>query len=107
MQHPQLTEILNRLRAYLQGLYGDRLERLVLFGSQARAEADHDSDIDVMVVLDGEVDAWTEIERTGEFVADLCLDYSVVICNIFMPAYRYYAKDCALVRNVVQEGMTL
>jgi predicted nucleotidyltransferase len=82
MQHPQLTEILNRLRTYLQGLYGDRLERLVLFGSQARAEADDDSDIDVMVVLDGEVDAWTEIERTGEFVADLCLDYSVVICNI-------------------------
>jgi predicted nucleotidyltransferase len=60
MQHPQLTEILNRLRTYLQGLYGDRLERLVLFGSQARAEADHDSDIDVMVVLDGEVDAWAE-----------------------------------------------
>jgi predicted nucleotidyltransferase len=107
MQHPELPEILGKLRSYFQTLYGDRLECLMLFGSQARQEADSDSDIDIMVVLKGHVDAWSEIERTGEFVSDLCLDYGVVICNIFMPAQRYHAQDCALIRNVVQEGVAL
>ena len=107
MQHPHLTEILDRLREYFQTFYGDRLERLMLFGSQARKDAAIDSDIDVMVVLKGDVDAWTEIERTGDFVADLCLDYSIVICNVFMSADRYKAQDCALIRNVIQEGIPL
>ncbi|MEL6384366.1 MAG: nucleotidyltransferase domain-containing protein [Cyanobacteria bacterium J06626_18] len=107
MQHPQLAQILNELRQHFRMLYGSRLERLMVFGSQARKDADADSDIDVMVVLLGEVDAWAEIERTGELVANLCLAYGVVICNIFVSADRYRAQDCALIRNVVQEGIPL
>ena len=107
MQHPQLAQILDGLRQYFTMLYASRLERLMLFGSQARKEADFDADIDVMVVLQGEVDAWTEIERTAEFVADLCLEYDTVICNVFISADRYRAQDCALIRQVATEGITL
>jgi predicted nucleotidyltransferase len=107
MQHPHLPQILERLRQHFTTLYGPRLERLMLFGSQARKEATCDSDIDVMVVLSGDVDAWTEIERTGEFVAALCLEHSVVICNIFVSGDRYRAQDSALIRNVVEEGISL
>lgn len=107
MQHPQLSNILDRLRKHFTTLYESRLEHLVLFGSQARKDAEPDSDIDVMVVLSGEVNAWAEIERTGEFVADLCLDYNVVICNSFISADRYQTKDCALIRNVIREGIPL
>ncbi len=107
MQHPHLPQILDRLRQYFTTLYRPRLERLMLFGSQARQEATSDSDIDVMVVLSGDVDAWTEIERTGEFVAALCLEHSVVICNIFISSDRYRAQDSALIRNVAKEGIPL
>lgn len=107
MQHPQLAQILHELQQHFGMLYGSRLERLMVFGSQARKDADADSDIDVMVVLLGEVDAWAEIERTGELVASLCLAYGVVICNIFVSADRYWAQDCALIRNVVKEGIPL
>ncbi|MBD2258829.1 nucleotidyltransferase domain-containing protein [Pseudanabaena sp. FACHB-2040] len=104
MQHPQLTEILDQLQAYLKNLYSERLERLMLFGSRAHQEAEPDSDIDVMVVLKGEIDPWIEIERTGEFISDLCLTYSVVICNVFVSASRYQSQGNALIRNVYQEG---
>lgn len=107
MQHPKLSQILDDLRQYFTTLYGHRLEHLMLFGSQARKDAGSDSDIDVMVILSGEVDAWTEIERTGEFVAELCLEHSVVICNIFISGDRYHAQDSALIRNVVEEGIPL
>ncbi|GAB4345517.1 MAG: nucleotidyltransferase domain-containing protein [Leptolyngbyaceae cyanobacterium] len=107
MKHPQLPAILNALRQYLDGLYGDRLVNVILFGSQARNEAEADSDIDVLVVLKGEVDSWTEIKRTGEGVAKLCLDYSVVICCLFIAETQFQSQQTALLRNVKQEGVSV
>jgi predicted nucleotidyltransferase len=37
-------QILRRLRAALDELYGDRIERVVLFGSRARGDAHEASD---------------------------------------------------------------
>jgi predicted nucleotidyltransferase len=39
--------ILRRLKGELERLYGDRLERVLLFGSRARGDARPDSDWDV------------------------------------------------------------
>jgi predicted nucleotidyltransferase len=36
--------ILRRIRASLRAMYGDHIERLVLFGSRARGDACADSD---------------------------------------------------------------
>ena len=105
MKHPQLATILVTLHQAFDGLYGDRLTHVILFGSQARNEAQPDSDIDVLIVLESDVDSWTEIKRTGEIVAKLCLDHSVVICCIFISEIQYQAQQTALLRNVRQEGV--
>jgi len=55
MHAAQLDTILREFRQGLEDIYGARLVRVVLFGSQARDEAEPDSDIDVMVVLRGPV----------------------------------------------------
>lgn len=47
----------------LRELYGDRLRQVLLFGSWARGDADPESDIDLMVVLDQVEDVWQEIDR--------------------------------------------
>lgn len=61
MRHPQLTQILNSLHQYFNGLYSERLVSLILFGSQAKREAQFDSDIEMLVVLKDNVDSWTEM----------------------------------------------
>jgi predicted nucleotidyltransferase len=43
--------ILKRFRAALDALYGDRIERVVLFGSRARGDARADSDYDLAVFI--------------------------------------------------------
>src|SRR3982750_1282371 len=43
--------ILKRFRAALDESYGDRLERVVLFGSRARGDAGEDSHYDIAVFL--------------------------------------------------------
>jgi predicted nucleotidyltransferase len=44
----------------LRQIYGPRLRRLILFGSQARGEAIPDSDMDVLVVLNSPIRAYEE-----------------------------------------------
>lgn len=67
MRHPQLDEILGKLRSYLEDSYGDRLAQIVLYGFQARGDATLDSDIDVLIVLADECDPRSEIDRTTIF----------------------------------------
>jgi predicted nucleotidyltransferase len=54
-------EILQRIKQTLQETYGDRFKGVILYGSEARGEAEEDSDIDLLVLLDGEVKLWTDI----------------------------------------------
>ena len=75
----RLKTILAELRQGYEALYGDRLVKLVLFGSQARGEARPDSDIDIVLVLKEPVDGYTERKRISHFTADLCLKHDVVI----------------------------
>ncbi|AFY72065.1 DNA polymerase beta domain protein region (plasmid) [Thalassoporum mexicanum PCC 7367] len=110
MTYQQLTPILTKLRHYTENLYADRLDRLdrlILFGSQARGDAEQDSDIDILVVLKDEVDSWTEIKRTGDFISQLGLKNNILICNIFVSAQEYLEQNTALLRNIKREGMTI
>ncbi len=98
---------LSDLEIELRALYGPRLVRLVLFGSQARGDADEGSDIDVLVVLSGPVDAWEEIERSGRIVSDLSLEHAVVISCVFVAAERYASEESPLLLNVRREGVLI
>ena len=50
-QPPQNNPILTRFREALAEVYGERLERVVLFGSRARGNAHTESDYDIAVFL--------------------------------------------------------
>ena len=104
-RHPQLDEILRKLSEELGRLYGDRLAHLILYGSQARGDAEKYSDIDVMIVLKTEFDSHEEAKRTLRFIADLSLEYSAVITRIFISEDRFLGGDTGLLQNVRQEGI--
>ena len=55
--------ILDRFRQALKEMYGERLDRAVLFGSRARGDARPDSDYDVAVFLKSLPDRWVELDR--------------------------------------------
>jgi len=78
-QKPPNDPVLMRFRGAVTEIYGDRVERVVLFGSRARGEAGPDSDYDVAVFLRGMADRFAEmnrladlsthiLEETGEFI---------------------------------------
>lgn len=64
--HPKTDPILRRFRAALDAVYGERVERIVLYGSRARGEAHRESDYDVAVFLRDLSDRRAENRRLQE-----------------------------------------
>jgi predicted nucleotidyltransferase len=60
---PTNDPVLKRFRAAVTEIYGDRIERVVLFGSRVRADAREDSDYDVAVFLRDMSDRFAEMDR--------------------------------------------
>ena len=102
-----ITPILNQLKRELQELYGDRLVKLILFGSHARGEANSDSDIDLLAVLKSPVSQVQEISYMSELSVKILLDYNELVSIIPMSEERFNSKDVALLRNIQREGIEL
>lgn len=107
MTRPQLAEILSKLRSRLEAIYKERLVSLVLFGSQARKEATSDSDIDVLIVLSGELDVPEERKKLSEFLAALCLEYETVITCIWTEMQDWQSRQSPLFLNIKREGIAV
>jgi predicted nucleotidyltransferase len=102
---PRIREILAEYRQRLEAIYGPRLKRLVLFGSQARGDAEPDSDIDVMIVLEGPLDRWAEVQRCGAMNSELCLKHDAVICRVFATPEQLERRNRAFYEEVRREGI--
>jgi predicted nucleotidyltransferase len=68
---PSDDPILRRILASLRAIYGDRIKRLVLFGSRARGDVHPDSDYDIAVFLEDLADRWREFHRLADLRADI------------------------------------
>lgn len=63
--------ILSRFSAAVRGVYGDRLERIVLFGSRARGDHRPDSDYDIAVFIHDSGSLLEEIRKIGEITMQI------------------------------------
>lgn len=98
--------ILIRFRRELTQIYGDRLERVVLFGSRTHGDADPDSDYDVAVFLKDMSDRWAELDRLArirvQFLDREDADFTILPFNS-----SDYAKKTGLMYAIRTEGVPL
>jgi uncharacterized protein len=107
MQHPQLALILQTVKDYLKVFYQERLQAVILYGSQARGDSHADSDIDVLVVLDQVTNPYLEIDKTGDFIAHLCLENDIVISRHFISAEKFASSKNPFLSNIKKEGVII
>jgi len=103
----EIKPILEELKACLKRIYGDRLEKIILYGSYARKEANKGSDIDIMVLLKDCKDLLEERAKISQALWELDLKYDTLISVIPEHIYRYEKKEDPLILNVKREGIIL
>jgi predicted nucleotidyltransferase len=98
--------ILKSYRASIDDAFGADVERVVLFGSRARGEADEDSDYDVAVFLKSLPDRWEALDRLARLRVQYLGD-----TGAFFDAKPYvasaYAERTPLMREIRREGLDL
>ena len=105
MEPVKLRNIVERLKTGLSEILSDRLERVYLYGSQARGEAWTGSDIDVIIVLKGDFDYSEMLDQTIDLVADLSLEHDVVISRVFVSRERFNNEMSPFYMNVRREAV--
>jgi uncharacterized protein len=99
--------MLQKCRAILQALYGERLHGVVLYGSCARGTEETQSDIDLMVLLEGPVDGAQEIRRIWEVLYPLQLESERLLSVVPVDVALYNRGEYALYRQAKAEGVVL
>jgi predicted nucleotidyltransferase len=98
--------ILHRFRAALAELYGDRLDRVVLYGSRARGDHHADSDYDVAVFLTGITNRWRELDRLADLSSRFLGETGEFIHAVAHRAEAYEERT-SLMREIRLDGVLL
>lgn len=99
--------VLKRFRAALSEIYGDRLERVVLYGSRARGDAHEDSDYDVAVFLKDLADRWPELDRLADLGTKILQETGELVHAMPYRAGAYNDERMPLMHEIRADGIDL
>jgi len=91
---------------HLKAKYGERIERILLFGSVARGEAREDSDVDLIVVTREDRLAFLE-EVVGDAIEVLLSTGVYPSVKVLTPDEMDRIRDTLFGRAVAREGVSL
>ena len=96
-----------RFCAAARDLFGDRLERIVLYGSRARGDHRPDSDYDIAIFVRNLVNAYTEFMPLAEIAGWALADDDVEINAWLHPADAWRTLHSPFLRRFCQDGVEL
>ena len=105
-----IKKMLTELAESLQKVYGDKLKTIVLYGSVARGTQTDDSDIDIMVLIDGNTDELRQYDdKLNDVSTDFSLKYLKVlsVVDISYQEYEDWRNLSPFYKNVSEEGVIL
>ena len=104
----QLPAVTFALKQLLEKKYGERLAKVILFGSYARGEQRPDSDLDFMILLkDDTINRYVEIKNIAAEVAALELKYQIPLSTHFRTHQKFNSTNNMFFNNVKKDGIVL
>ena len=110
MTDKELKKLLLDLQEELQSLLGEKLVKVILYGSYANETFDEESDIDIMVLTKLTEKEIKQIdERINELVVELSLQYELLVSIFLKSADQFYKFSDVIpfYKNVLEHGITL
>jgi len=105
-----LSEITGRVVHAAREYLGDKLDRVILYGSYARGDFDDESDIDILILADipaGE--ALKTRHKIRELIGYVDLEYDVLLSLHVTDSAKFnkFANDLPFYMNVLKDGVIL
>ncbi|MBI5914943.1 MAG: nucleotidyltransferase domain-containing protein [Bacteroidetes bacterium] len=105
LQPAEQQALIADFKAAVTGLYGNRLAKVILYGSYARGDAHEESDVDFLVVLkDEQIKKYREIMGMSEVVHPLILKHNVEISFQPYSLSQFLYEKSPLLHWVRKEG---
>ena len=101
------VKLARTIKGLLEGAFGDRLKGVVLYGSEARGDAEEDSDIDIFVLLEGPISFWADTRKIIETIYEFQLEIDRVIHAAPVDVDDFNAGEFAVYRNARKEGISV
>jgi uncharacterized protein len=91
----------------IREIYHERLQQVILYGSMARGDAGSQSDMDLLVVLDGHVQPGREIDRMIDVITDINLETGELLSVLPISMEDYAESRSPLLINIRKEGISV
>ena len=110
LKNSTLAALLDDLKQMGMASFGDKLKEIILYGSYARDEQTHESDLDIMFLFSAEE---TEIVKYRDQIVDIMVELSlkyelvVSITESSINAFKSYIKYIPFYSNVYHEGVEI
>jgi uncharacterized protein len=102
-----IRPILKKLKKGLIEIYGEQVDRILLYGSRARGDERPDSDIDILVVLKDDFNYSEMLRLSFDLAASLSLENDVVISRAFVSREQFENRQTPFLMNVRREGVVV
>ncbi len=105
---PELMKSLNQMSKKIAAIYGNRIEKVVLYGSYARGEQTIDSDVDIALFLNDSSD-----ENLHDYMTDIVVDYeldlgvTLSVVTLEMNNYQEWRNSLPFYQNIDKEGIII
>lgn len=103
----QATEVMGEIRPRLTTAFGRRLRGVIFYGSRARGNAAPDSDLDLMVLLEGPVRLGRDLDAIVHALQPLQMELDCAIHTMPVDIRDFEAQQFGIYRKVQEEGVRL
>ncbi len=99
--------LVNKIKKKLMEIYGDKIKQVIVYGSYARGEETEDSDIDILIVIDNNLNP-TEVEESiNDFLFKILLEEGDLCSVMAIPEKLFKNYNSPFLLNVKEEGVSI
>ena len=101
-----LREVCEKIRV----VYGDNVEKVMLFGSYARGDYNNESDIDIMILVNCDAEKIAKHRKEViSLMSRLCLEYDIYVSIMVEPVnyFNEWKDNRLLYKNIIKDGVVV
>jgi len=108
--NPAISNVTEELSRNTQSILGDKLRKIILYGSYARGDYMEHSDLDIMVLADVDENELKDFEsRLGTISSRASLEHDITVCMLLYDESLFVSRlhISPFYRNVLSEGIEI